>query len=226
MGSQHIEMWVLTPDSTSLNGYTGFFGRQLALLEERKASAAAVAKYDAAFTASSSMKASTSLSSSKITTVQEKTTTSVQKSINTSKKVDLAKEQKSSLEYGKSSKCAALRRADIHAQNSGKDPRHVPVPRNVNDDICKMVADIHMSPYTGKEVSSASSISKQGRLKVERLEKDLNALTTSAMSYKSIYAKSASQLASEAMAACETEASSKKVRKTVIETSRKQVAAA
>ena len=88
------------------------------------------------------------------------------------------------------------------------------------------VADIHMSPYTGKEVSSASSISKQGRLKVERLEKELSALTTSAMSYKSIYAKSASQLASEAMAACETEASSKKVRKTVIETSRKQVAAA
>ena len=83
-----------------------------------------------------------------------------------------------------------------------------------------------MSPYTGKEVSSASSISKQGRLKVERLEKELSALTTSAMSYKSIYAKSASQLASEAMAACETEASSKKVRKTVIETSRKQVAAA
>merc|ERR1712228_339111 len=187
---------------------------------------ASAAKYDSAFTASSSLKASMSVSSSKVTTVQEKTTTSVQKSIKTSKKVDLLKEQKSSLEYGKSSKCAALRRAEIHAQNIGKDPRHVPVPRNVNDDICKMVADIHMSPYTGKEVSSASSISKQGRLKVERLEKDLNALTTSAMSYKSIYAKSASQLASEAMAACETEASSKKVRKTVIETSRKEVAAA
>merc|ERR1712228_581487 len=147
-------------------------------------------------------------------------------SVSVVRKTDLVSEQAKSLDYGRRSMSKAVRRAEIHAQNSGKDPRHLPVPRNVNDDICKMVADIHMSPYTGKEVSSASSISKQGRLKVERLEKDLNALTTSAMSYKSIYAKSASQLASEAMAACETEASSKKVRKTVIETSRKQVAAA
>merc|ERR1711872_130230 len=177
MGSQHVEMWVVTPDSTSLNGYTGFFGKQLALLEEKKASAAAVAKFDAAFTASSSIK--------------------------TSKKVDLVKEQKSSLEYGKSSKCAALRRAEIHAQNSGKDPRHVPVPRKVGDDICKVVADIHMSPFTGKEAGGTSAISQQ-HSKVERMEKELSALTKSVMSYKSIYKKSASQLAAEAMAACDT----------------------
>merc|ERR1711915_122609 len=203
MGSQHLEMWVVTPDSTSLNGYTGFFRQTTCSLEERKASAAAVAKYDAAFTASSSMKASTSVSSSKITTVQEKTTTLVKKSIKTSKKVDLVKEQKSSLEYGKSSKCAALRRAEIHAQNSGKDPRHVPVPRKVGDDICKVVADIHMSPFTGKEARGASALSQQ-HSKAERMEKELSALTKSVMSYKSIYKKSASQLAAEAMAACHT----------------------
>merc|ERR1712108_15991 len=143
----------------------------------------------------------------------------------TRSKVDLLKEQKTSLEYGKSSKCAALRRAEIHAQNSGKDPRYVPVPRNVDDDICYLVADIHLSPYSGKEVSSASSMSQQGRLKIERMEKELSALTSSAMSYKSMYAKSASQMAAEAMSAAESEAaSSKKVRKTVIESSRRQVA--
>merc|ERR1711970_392667 len=142
-------------------------------------------------------------------------------------KVDLLKEQRTSLEYGKSSKCAALRRAEIHAQNSGKDPRHVPVPRNVDDDICYKVADIHLSPYSGKEVSSASSMSQQGRLKLERMEKELSALTSSAMSYKSMYAKSASQMAAEAMSAAESEAaSSKKIRKTVVESSRRQVAAA
>merc|ERR1739848_695389 len=136
-------------------------------------------------------------------------------------------EQKTSLEYGKSSKCAALRRSEIHAQNSGKDPRHVPVPRNVDDDICYLVADIHLSPYSGKEVSSASSMSQQGRLKIERMEKELSALTSSAMSYKSMYAKSASQMAAEAMSAAESEAaSSKKIRKTVVESSRRQVAAA
>merc|ERR1712038_447732 len=139
----------------------------MALLDKKSASAASAAKYDAAFTASSAKKVSTAMSSTK--TVQEKTTTTVEKS--TKSKVDLLKEQKTSLEYGKSSKCAALRRAEIHAQNSGKDPRHVPVPRNVDDDICYKVADIHLSPYSGKEVSSASSMSQQGRLKIERMEK-------------------------------------------------------
>lgn len=213
--------------SESLAGYSGFYGRQLALLNEKSASAASAAKYDAAFTASSAAasRSATAVSSSKTTSVQEKTTTTVQRSAKT--KIDLLKEQKTSLEYGKSSKCAALRRAEIHAQNSGKDPRHVPVPRNVDDDICKLVADIHLSPYSGKEVASASSMSNQSKLKIERMEKELSALTSSAMSYKSMYAKSASQMAAEAMSACESEASSsKKIRKTVIESSSKQVAAA
>merc|ERR1712168_1726639 len=212
-----------TMTSFNLDGYTGFYGRQLALLDKRSASAASAAKYDAAFTASSAKKVS--MSSSKTTSVQEKTTTTVERSTKT--KIDLLKEQKSSLEYGKSSKCAALRRAEIHAQNSGKDPRHVPVPRNVDDDICKLVADIHLSPYSGKEVSSANSMSQQSKLKIERMEKELSALTSSAMSYKSMYAKSASQMAAEAMCAAESEAaSSKKIRKTVVESSRRQVAAA
>merc|ERR1712212_1040153 len=214
---------LITMASFTLDGYTGFYGRQMALLDKKSASAASAAKYDAAFTATSAKKVSTAMSST--TSVQEKTTTTVEKT--TKSKVDLLKEQKTSLEYGKSSKCAALRRAEIHAQNSGKDPRHVPVPRNVDDDISYLVADIHLSPYSGKEVSSASSMSQQGRLKIERMEKELNALTSSAMSYKSMYAKSASQMAAEAMSAAESEAaSSKKVRKTVVESSRRQVAAA
>jgi len=215
--------------SESLAGYSGFYGRQLALLNDKSASAASAAKYDAAFTASSAaaVRSATAVSSSKTTSVQEKTTTSTTVQRSAKAKIDLLKEQKTSLEYGKSSKCAALRRAEIHAQNSGKDPRHVPVPRNVDDDICKMVADIHLSPYSGKEVASASSMSNQGKLKLERMEKELSALTSSAMSYKSMYAKSASQMAAEAMSACESEASSsKKTIKTVIESSSKQVAAA
>merc|ERR1712128_373557 len=159
------------------------YGRQLALLNERNASATTAAKYDSAFTASSS--------SARTTSVQEKTTTSVQNS----SKFDSLMEQKRSIEYGKASKSAALRRAEIHAQNSGKDPRHVPVPRNVDDDICKLVADIHLSPYTGRKEIDSASMSNQGRLKIERMEKELSALTSSAMSYKSMYAKSASQMA-------------------------------
>ena len=128
--------------SLSLDGYSGFYGRQLALSNEKSASAASAAKYDAAFTSSSASarKISAAVASSRTTSVQEKTTTTVEKSSKTTAKVDLLKAQKTSLEYGKSSKCAALRRAEIHAQNSGKDPRHVPVPRNVDDDICYLVS--------------------------------------------------------------------------------------
>jgi len=190
--------------------------------------AKSVAKYDAEFTASIAKSAAASKSvavtASKTTSVQEKTTTTVQKSEKTATKVDILKEQKKSLEYGKASRSQAVRRAEIHAQTSGKDPRHTLVPRNMDDDICYKIADIHLSPYTGKEVSSANTM---GKLKVEKMEKELSALTSSAMSYKSIYAKSAAQLAKEAMEACQSEAaSSKKVRKTVVETSSKRVAAA
>eukprot|EP00092_Neocalanus_flemingeri_P018775 GFUD01020333.1.p1 GENE.GFUD01020333.1~~GFUD01020333.1.p1 ORF type:complete len:274 (+),score=77.04 GFUD01020333.1:112-933(+) len=206
----------------SLSGYSGYYGRQMALLNEKSASAVTAAKYDAAFTSHSSAARAVAMSVSKTTSVQEKTTTStsVQSTLKTSAKFDAAKEQKSSLEYGKSSKSSALRRAEIHAQNSGKDPRHVPVPRNVDDDICKMVADIHLT-------DRSTVMSREGRTKVDRMQKELSALTSSAMSYKSIYAKSASQMAKEAMEACASEAtSSKKVRKTVVETSSKRVAAA
>merc|ERR1712106_276488 len=186
--SSFVRSSSVAPASSGIQGYSGIYGRQLAVLNEKSASA----KSDAAFTSSSASarKISAAVASSRTTSVQEKTTTTVEKSASTTAKVDLLKAQKSSIEYGKSSKCAALRRAEIHAQNSGKDPRHVPVPRNVDDDICYLVADIHLSPYTGKEVSSASSMSNQGRLKIERMEKELSALTSSAMSYKSMYAKS------------------------------------
>merc|ERR1712002_1231521 len=167
MGSSSASSFVrsasVAPSSSKLEGYSGIYRRQLAQLNQKNVSASSAAT-----------RVSTAMSPSK--TVQEKTTTTVEKS--TKSKVDLLKEQKTSLEYGKSSKCAALRRAEIHAQNSGKDPRHVPVPRNVDDDICYLVADIHLSPYSGKEVSSASSMSQQGRLKVSKLEQELSALTS------------------------------------------------
>ena len=69
--------------------------------------------------------------------------------------------------------------------------------------------------------------SQQGRLKVEKMEKELAALINSSMSYKSVYSKTAKQMAMEAMEACESEAaSSKKVRKTVVETSSKRAVVA
>ena len=44
-----------------------------------------------------------------------------------------------SLREGRLSSSRAVRRAEQHANASGKDPRHVPVPRDTSDDICKKV---------------------------------------------------------------------------------------
>ena len=54
----------------------------------------------------------------------------------------MVREHQQSLEYGKSSRSSALRRAEVHAVNSGKDPRHVMVPHNLDDDISKKVGYI------------------------------------------------------------------------------------
>merc|ERR1712203_672900 len=123
-------------------------------------------------------------------------------------------------EYGKSSRSQALRRAEIHAEKSGRDPRHTLVPRDLEDDICKKVADIHMYENSTK--------SQQARVKVEKMEKELNALINSSMAYKSVYNKTAKQMAMEAMEACESEAAapSKKIRKTVVETGSKRAVVA
>lgn len=226
--------------SDAFKGYSGYYGRQLQQVMQTRgptaaetyvapsrlrASSPAPVIYPAKSSAAS---ASASMSASKTSMTQEKTTTTVEKTASSSVKIDTAAEMSKSLQYGRNSTSRALRRAELHAAHSGKDPRHTVLPRNTGDDICYMVADLHISPFESKELNSAKSASMQGRVKVERLEKELDRLTESAMSYKSIYAKSAAQMAKEALEACEMEAaSSKKIRRTVVEeTSRGSVAAA
>jgi len=230
--------------SDSFSGYSGYYGRQMALIMQKQGPTAAAAavpiseslragspaptvyprKAIATATASASASAS-SASVARSTAVSTQQTTTTTESKLTREQV--LKAQSESIEYGKRSKSQALRRAEMHAVSSGKDPRHTVLPRSLGDDICKVVADLHISPYESKEVSAAKASYAQGRLKVDRMEKQLQSLTDTAMSYKSIYSKSAAQMAREAMEACEQEAaSSKKVRRTVVEESSRRVAAA
>jgi len=232
--------------SDSFSGYSGYYGRQMALIMQKQGPTAAAAavpiseslragspaptvyprKATATATASASASASASSASvARSTAVSTQQTTTTTESKLTREQV--LKAQSESIEYGKRSKSQALRRAEMHAVSSGKDPRHTVLPRSLGDDICKVVADLHISPYESKEVNAAKASYAQGRLKVDRMEKQLQSLTDTAMSYKSIYSKSAAQMAREAMEACEQEAaSSKKVRRTVVEESSRRVAAA
>merc|ERR1712010_345402 len=226
--------------SDSFTGYSGYYGRQMALIMQKQGPTAAAAAvpiseslragspaptvYPRKASATASASASASSAAVSRSTAVSTTTTTTESKLS---REQVLKAQSESIEYGKRSKSQALRRAEMHAVSSGKDPRHTVLPRSLGDDICKVVADLHISPYESKEVSAAKASYAQGRLKVDRMEKQLQSLTDSAMSYKSIYSKSAAQMAREAMEACEQEAaSSKKVRRTVVEESSRRVAAA
>lgn len=219
---------------TGLAGYTGYYGRQLALLKESQEAKRASAASSSAAASSSVAAASAAASSASTAVSASRTTSSVKKSVETTmesrqslqqKKVAFASAQESSLKEGRNSVSRAVRRAEYHAQTSGKDPRHVGVPRDTSDDICKKVADIHMSPYEGREIGEARAASSQSKLKMERMEKELASITSSAMKYRSLYTKSAAQMAMEAMSAVEEESKSKKVKKTVVEETRRVAAA-
>merc|ERR1719334_374413 len=224
---------VAESSSDHFKGYTGYYGKRLAEVMQTQGPTAAEAFAVRGVRASSpapviypskATAVSASASASAASASASKTTTTTERT--SSAKFDAALEQQRSLEYGKQSKSRALRRAELHAVHSGKDPRHTVLPRSLGDDICKVVADLHVSPYESRELNTAKAASMQGKVKVEKMEKELSKLTENAMSYKSIYAKSAKQMAMEAMQACDMEAaSSKKVRKTVVSES-KRVAAA
>jgi len=229
---------------SGLTGYTGYYGRQLALSRQEEqsrksefaasrasasasAAAASVSASAMAASASSSRMAASSSSRSAMSAQMSKTTTSVESVKTTmaseetsmsSKREQLMRMQASSIKEGRQSVSRAVRRAEQFAESSGRDPRHVGVPRDTTDDILKKIADIHMTPFDSKEMGAAKAAMSQGRLKIDRMEKELTAITQSAMKFQSMYTKSAAQMAKEAMTAVESEAtSSKKTRKTVVE---------
>jgi len=219
----------LAPEpGTSLAGYTGFYGRRLALLKELEESKRQEARSSAAAASASAKSVSASMKSTSVQKSVETQQTVMEKRSMEERKMSLRQEQERSIKEGRSSMSRAVRRAEYHAETSAKDPRHVGVPRDLSDDICKKVADIHMCPYDSREVTAARQAMAQGKLKIEKMEKELDSITASAMKYKSMYLKSASQMAKEAMEAAESEAmASKKIKRTVVEeSSRRQVAAA
>jgi len=238
---------------SGLTGYTGYYGRQLALSRQEEqsrksefaasrasasasAAAASVSASAMAASASSSRMAASSSSRSAMSAQMSKTTTSVESVKTTmaseetsmsSKREQLMRMQASSIKEGRQSVSRAVRRAEQFAESSGRDPRHVGVPRDTTDDILKKIADIHMTPFDSKEMGAAKAAMSQGRLKIDRMEKELTAITQSAMKFQSMYTKSAAQMAKEAMTAVESEAtSSKKTRKTVVEEVKRGVTAA
>merc|ERR1712212_1298442 len=172
--------------SDNFSGYSGYYGRQLAQIMQKQGPTAAAAAVPvreslragspaptiypnkAVASPSGSASASSSTSVARSTAGSTKETTTTESKIS---REQVLRAQSESIEYGKRSKSQALRRAEMHAASSGKDPRHTVLPRSLGDDICKVVADLHISPYESKEVNAAKASYAQGRLKVDRMEK-------------------------------------------------------
>ena len=156
-----------------------------------------------------------------------------------SKHESLMTAHQESLKEGRQSMSRAVRRAEQHASASGRDPRHILLPRDKSDDICKKVknlflksefggqsllkvADLRMTPIEGRDFDNYREATARGRIRVNKLEKELNNMISNSMSYKSHYLKSAKQMAKEAYEASESEAqSSRSYRKTTIVDSKK-----
>jgi len=231
----------LAPATAAFGGSTGFYARELAKSRAssvERASSVAAQSSSARATRASSVPATAGFAGrsgyygQQLSALDEShesssaTSTSINTS-STSKFESSITAQELSIKQGRQSTSRAVRRAELHASSSGRDPRHVGVPRDTSDDICYKVADLRMTPFESRELQSHTEANMRGRLRVQKLEKELSALTSSAMKYKSFYSKSAAQMAREAIEASESEAAaSKSMRKTTIVESSRQVAAA
>ena len=97
---------------TEFGGHTGYYAQQLAN--------------------AGSSRSSTTTSTTTATAARRQTESSEMHSC-------LMSAHHQSLREGRQSVSRAVRRAEQHAVSSGQDPRHVLVPRDMSDDICKKV---------------------------------------------------------------------------------------
>jgi len=88
-----------------------------------------------------------------------------------------------------------------------------------NDDICKRVADIRMTPWRGDEMQQEYQAAQQSRARLTSLNRELDNITRSNMKYRSSYNKTAAQLAKEALQANRSSSVYKKTRKVVTQSS-------
>jgi len=105
-----------------------------------------------------------------------------------------------SLDQGRRSRSGAVRRAEQHARVSGQDPRHVTLPRGIGaDDVSKKVADLRLTPISGRDYDSHRALTLRGRARILRLEKELDSVVSRSLAGgRRYFAKSARQLAKEA----------------------------
>lgn len=133
------------------------------------------------------------------------------------KKSALAQEQRLSSAFSQKKATSASQRQETEVKTQSSS-------RRIDDDICKKVADIHMSPWSaGQELNEANNASARARARILELEKELEEITRKAMTTQVRAIKTAKQMAAEATLEDEQamKSSYKKSKKVMIESSSK-----
>jgi len=160
--------------------------------------------------ASTQRTASTQKTEASVQSIQEKKlASSVQQ-----KKVSMASQRSEVQQSASASSAAASKRVTTESK------------KRIEDDICKKVADIRMSPWSkGQELDEANAASARARARIIELERELEEITRKAMTTQVRALKTAKQMAAEATR--EDEAAMKssitKTKKVMVESSAKIV---
>lgn len=151
---------------------------------------------------------------------QTSTSTSTAQSMSSQRQQLLASTQQSS----QLSSSYAAKSSQQQQQSQSISSSRYESKRRIEDDICKKVADIRMSPWSeGQELGEAQAATARARSRIQELERELEEITRKAMTSQTRALQTARQMAAQASLEDEASmaASTKKTRKVIMESSSK-----
>jgi len=166
----------------------------------------------------------TSSSLQKSSTTATATSASTSQSLLSQRQQLLSSSQKSTQVSSSVAKSSSVQQSQSQAISSSRYESK----QKIQDDVCKKIADIRMSPWSeGQELSEAQAASARARSRIMELERELEEITRKAMTSQTKALKTAKQMAMEASLEDEATmaASTKKSKKIIMESSSKIVSA-
>jgi len=194
-------------------GVAAAASKSVSFLESEMAARSARAVSELRATSSSLQKSSTTA-----------TATSASTSLLNQRQQLLSSSQKSTQVSSSVAKSSSVQQSQSQAISSSRYESK----QKIQDDVCKKIADIRMSPWSeGQELSEAQAASARARSRIMELERELEEITRKAMTSQTKALKTAKQMAMEASLEDEATmaASTKKSKKIIMESSSKIVSA-
>jgi hypothetical protein len=198
-------------------GVAAAASKSVSFLESEMAARSARAVSELRASSSSQLKASSSA-----TTSASASASATSQSLTSQRQSLLATSQKSTQVSSSVAKSSSVQ------QSQSVSSSRFSSKQKIEDDVCKKIADIRMSPWSeGQELSEAQAASARARQRILELERELEEITRKAMTSQTKALKTAKQMAMEASLEDEAAmaASTKRSKKVIMESSSKIVSA-